>query len=40
MKNRTLDLWIPRSHALPLSHRDPSVSEVHYEVHDTRPTYC
>ena len=33
MRNRTLDLRIPRSDALPLSHRDPSVSEVLYEVH-------
>ena len=36
MRNRTSDLWIPRSDALPLSHRDPMVSEVYYEVHMTR----
>ena len=36
MRNRTSDLWIPRSDALPLSHRDPLVSEVSYEVHMTR----
>ena len=33
MRNRTLDLRIPRSDALPLSHRDSMVSEVYYEVH-------
>ena len=33
MKNRTLDLRIPRSDALPLSHIDSTVSEVYYEVH-------
>ena len=36
MRNRTLDLRIPRSDALPLSHRDSTVSEVYYEVHMTR----
>ena len=36
MRNRTLDLQIPRSDALPLSHRDSTVSEVYYEVHMTR----
>ena len=33
MKNRTSDLRIPRSDALPLSHIDSTVSEVYYEVH-------
>ena len=38
MRNRTSDLRIPRSDALPLSHRDSMVSEVYYEfeVHVTR----
>ena len=36
MRNRTSDLRIPRSDALPLSHRDSTVSEVYYEVHLTR----
>ena len=36
MKNRTSDPRIPRSDALPLSHRDSTVSEVYYEVHITR----
>ena len=36
MWNRTSDLRIPRSDALPLSHRDSTVSEVYYEVHMTR----
>ena len=35
MRNRTSDLRIPRSDALPLSHRDSTVSEVYYEVHLT-----
>ena len=35
MRNRTSDLRIPRSDALPLSHRDTTVSEVYYEVHMT-----
>ena len=36
MRNRTSNLRIPRSVALPLSHRDSTVSEVYYEVHVTR----
>ena len=36
IRNRTSDLRIPRSDALPLSHRDSTVSEVYYEVHMTR----
>ena len=36
MKNRTSNLRIPRSDALPLSHRDSTVSEVSCEVHMTR----
>ena len=36
MRNRTSDLRIPLSDALPLSHRDSTVSEVQYEVHMTR----
>ena len=36
MKNRTSNLRIPRSDAIPLSHRDSTVSEVSYEVHMTR----
>ena len=36
MRNRTSDLRIPCSDALPMSHRDPMVSEVYYEVHMTR----
>ena len=36
MSNRTSDFRIPRSDALPLSHRDSTVSEVYYEVHMTR----
>ena len=36
MRNRASDLRIPRSVALPLSHRDSTVSEVFYEVHMTR----
>ena len=32
MRNRTSDLWIPRSDALPQSHRDSIVSETHYEI--------
>ena len=35
MRNRTLDHRIPRSDALPLSHRDSMVSEVYYEVQMT-----
>lgn len=29
MRNRTSDLQIPRSDALPLSHRDSTLSKVH-----------
>ena len=36
MRNRTPDFRIPRSDALPLSHRDSLVSEVYNEVHMTR----
>ena len=36
LRNRASDLRIPRSDALPLSHRDSTVSEVYYEVHMTR----
>ena len=36
MRNRTSDLRIPRSDALPLSHRDSTVKEAYYEVHMTR----
>ena len=36
MRNRTSDLRILHSNALPLSHRDSTVSEVSYEVHMTR----
>ena len=35
MRNGTSDLRIPRSDALPLSHRDSSVSEVYYELYMT-----
>ena len=35
MTNRTSVLRIPRSDALPLSHRDSTVSEVYHEVHMT-----
>ena len=35
MRNQTSDLWIPPSNALPLSHRDSTVSEVFYKVHMT-----
>ena len=35
-RNRTSNQRIPRSDALPLSHRDATVSEVNYEVHMTR----
>ena len=35
MRNRTSDFRIPRSDALPLSHRDSTVSEIYYEVHMT-----
>ena len=36
MRNRTSDFRIPRSDALPLSHRDSIVSEVYYKVYMTR----
>ena len=36
MRKRTSDLRIPRSDALPLSHRDSTVSEVYYDVHMAR----
>ena len=35
MRNWTSDLWIPRSDALPLSHRDSMVSEVYYKGYMT-----
>ena len=33
LRKRTLDIRIPRSDAMPLSHRDSTMSEVYYEVH-------
>ena len=36
MRNQTSDSRIPRFDALPLNHRDFTVSEVYYEVHMTR----
>ena len=36
VRNQTSDLRISRSDALPLSHRDSTVSEVYFEVHMTR----
>ena len=36
MRNLTLDLRIPHSDALPLSHRDSTMREVYYEVHIRR----
>ena len=36
MRNQTSDFRIPRFDALPLSHRDFTVSEVYDEVHMTR----
>ena len=33
VRNWTSDLQIPHSNALPLSHRDSTVSEVYYKVH-------
>ena len=36
MRNRTSDLRIPCSDALPLNHRDSTVSEVYYKLHRTR----
>ena len=35
-RNQTSDSRIPRFNALPLSHRESTVSEVYYEVHTTR----
>ena len=35
MRNRTSDLWILHSDALPLSHRDFMVSKVYYKIHMT-----
>ena len=35
MRNGTSDPRIPRSDALPLSHKDSTMSEVYYEVHLT-----
>ena len=35
-RNRTSDLRIPLSYALPVSHRDSTVGEVFYEVHMKR----
>ena len=35
MRIQTSDLWIPHSDALPLSHRESTVSKVYYEVHMT-----
>ena len=35
MRNRTSDLQIPSSDALPLSHGDSMVSEVYHKVHMT-----
>ena len=39
MRNQTSDLRIPRSDALPVSHRDSTVSEVYYEVHHLTITH-
>ena len=39
MRNRTSDRRIPRSDALPLSHRDFTASDVYCEVHMTRVLY-
>ena len=36
MRNRTSELRIPLSNALPLNRRDSTVNEVYYEVHLTR----
>ena len=36
MRMRTSDLRIPRFDALPLSHKDSTVSEVYYKFHMTR----
>ena len=39
VRNQTSDLRIPRSDALPLSHRDSTVSDVYHEVHMTCVLY-
>ena len=39
MRNRTSNFQIPRSDALPLSHRYSTVSQLNYEVHMTRVLY-
>ena len=39
MRNRSSDLRISRSDALPQSHRDSTVSEVYDEVHMTGVLY-
>ena len=36
MRNRASNPLIPRSNALPLSHKDSTVEAAHYEVHITR----
>ena len=36
MRNRTSDRRIPRSDALPLSHRDLTACEIYYEIHMLR----
>ena len=36
MRNRTSDLRIPRSDALPLSHGNSNMSKVYHEVHMIR----
>ena len=36
MRNGTSDPRIPRSDALPLSHKDSTMNEVYYEVYLTR----
>ena len=36
MRNRTSDLMIPHPNALPLSHRDSTMSEAYYKVHMTQ----
>ena len=35
MRNQPSALWIPCSSALPLSHRDSTLSEVYYKAHMT-----
>ena len=35
MRNQTSDLMIPHPNALPLSHRDSTLSKAYYEVHMT-----